>query len=194
METSYLESAIKQFEYYKLLADKAIEQVPGDQLHWQFNEESNSIAVIMKHMYGNMLSRWTDFMTTDGEKEWRNRDSEFENDAMPREELLQKWNEGWDCLFNALRPLREKDLSHIIYIRNQGHTVLEAINRQLAHYPYHVGQIVFIAKMIVGPGWNSLSIPKGRSATFNQEKFSSPRSKVHFTDEYLKDHKKRPGT
>ena len=132
-----------------------------------------------------MLSRWTDFLTSDGEKEFRNRDSEFENDIKTREELIDKWDEGWTCLFNAINSLTTDDLDKIIYIRNQGHTVTEAINRQLAHYPYHVGQIVFIGKMLCNDNWNSLSIPKGNSTAYNAEKFSKPKHTLHFTDEYL---------
>jgi hypothetical protein len=133
-----------------------------------------------------MLSRWTEFMTTDGEKEWRNRDAEFENDVKSREELLNKWNEGWTCFFKALDSLQPQDLAKIIYIRNQGHTVLEAINRQLAHYPHHIGQILFLAKMIVGSNWQSLSIPKNKSGEFNAEKFSKEKSIGHFTDQVKK--------
>src|SRR5690606_7003024 len=174
MESGYLESVIKQFEYYKMLGDKTFVQLSDESLFWQYNEESNSIAVIVKHLWGNMLSRWTDFLNSDGEKDWRNRDSEFENDIKSRAEMLEKWEEGWNCLFNAIRPLKEEDLSRIIYIRNQGHTVMEAINRQLAHYPYHIGQIVFIGKMLA-ENWNSLSIPKGNSQNYNAEKFAKPK-------------------
>ena len=138
MNTTYLESIRKQFEYYKMLGDRTIDQLPDDKLFWQYNEESNSIAIIVKHLYGNMLSRWTDFLTTDGEKEWRNRDAEFENNLNSKETLIEMWEEGWKCFFNALNLLNAEDLNRIIYIRNEGHTVLEAINRQLAHYPYHV--------------------------------------------------------
>lgn len=186
MDTDYLESAKKQFEYYKMLGDKTIAQLPDEKLFWQYNEESNSIAVIVKHLHGNMLSRWTDFLTSDGEKEWRQRDAEFDNDLNSKEELIQKWNEGWDCLFSALNSLKEEDFSKTIYIRNQGHSITEAINRQLAHYPYHVGQMVFIGKMICDNKWVSLSIPKGNSNTYNAEKFSKPRHREHFTEEFLK--------
>lgn len=184
MKTNYLESVIKQFEYYKMLGDKTFAQVPDEKLFWQFNEDSNSIAVIVKHLSGNMLSRWTDFLTTDGEKEWRNRDDEFENDIATKDELLQKWNDGWKVFLDTLKSLKEEDLEKIIYIRNQGHTVMEAINRQLAHYPYHIGQIVFIGKMCANK-WTSLSIPKGNSKSFNDDKFSKPKHKAHFTDEFL---------
>ena len=185
MTNNYLESAIKQFEYYKMLGEKTFEQLTDEQLFWQYNQESNSIATIVKHLWGNMLSRWTDFLTTDGEKEWRKRDSEFDNDIANKAELLSKWNEGWDYLFNALNPLTEDDLSKEIFIRNQGHSVIEAINRQLAHYPYHIGQIVCIGKMVCNDNWTSLSIPKGNSKEYNADKFSKPKHKQHFTDEYL---------
>ena len=186
MNTTFLESVKMQFEYYKMLGDKTIDLLPDDKLFWQYNDESNSIAIIVKHLSGNMLSRWTDFLTSDGEKEWRHRDEEFENDIKNKIELIQKWNDGWNCFFNALNSLQEDDLSKTIYIRNQGHTVLEAINRQLAHYPYHVGQMVFIGKMICNEKWVSLSIPKGNSNTYNAEKFSKEKHKEHFTEELLK--------
>lgn len=186
MNTVYLESAKKQFEYYKKLGDKTIAQLPDDKLFWQYNDESNSIAIIVKHLSGNMLSRWTDFLTSDGEKEWRHRDAEFENDIQTKTELIQKWNQGWDCLFNSLNSLTIEDLSKTIYIRNQGHSITEAINRQLAHYPYHVGQMVFIGKMICNEKWTSLSIPKGNSKSYNDEKFSKDKHNEHFTEEFLK--------
>ncbi len=184
MNANYLESVIKQYEYYKLLGDKTFTQIPDEKLFWQYNLDSNSIATIVKHLWGNMMSRWTDFLTTDGEKEWRNRDAEFENDIATKQELIEKWNEGWKVFLDTLKSLKEEDLEKIIYIRNQGHTVLEAINRQLAHYPYHIGQIVFIGK-ISAEHWHSLSIPKGNSKQYNVNKFSKPKEKGHFTDEYL---------
>jgi hypothetical protein len=186
MNTGYLKSVQKQFEYYKMLGEKTFEQLSDEQLFWQFNEESNSIATIVKHLWGNMLSRWTDFLTTDGEKEWRKRDEEFDNDIADRTELIDKWNESWTCLFNAINPLTDNDLAKEIFIRNQGHSITEAINRQLAHYPYHIGQIVFIGKMLCNDKWTSLSIPKGNSKEYNARKFSKPKHKQHFTDEYLK--------
>lgn len=179
----YLSSIKKQFTYYKDLGDKTINQISEERLFWQFNNDSNSIAVIVKHLSGNMLSRWTDFMTTDGEKEWRQRDKEFECDLKTRVEILTAWNKGWTCLFNALEPLEQKDLDTEIYIRNMGHSVTEAINRQLAHYSYHVGQIVFLGKMIQSNQWISLSIAKGQSKEYNKEKFSKPKRKEHFTDD-----------
>jgi hypothetical protein len=190
MTDDYLDSVKKQFAYYKLLGEKTFAQLPDEQLFWQYNEESNSIATIVKHLWGNMLSRWTDFLTTDGEKEWRNREAEFDNDTPSRQALLDQWNEGWACLFHALDGLTPEDLNKEIYIRNQGHTVSEAINRQLAHYPYHVGQIVFIGKMAAGNRWESLSIPKGNSASYNAEKFSRPKQREHFTGDLLKEKEK----
>lgn len=189
MQNNYLESTIKQFEYYKLLGDKTIGRLPIEKLFWQYNQESNSIATIVKHMHGNMLSRWTNFLTSDGEKEWRKRDEEFENEIPNGTSIIILWNEGWACLFNTLNNLTEADLDKIIYIRNQGHTVTEAINRQLAHYPYHVGQIVFIGKMILNESWQSLSIPRNKSNQYNENKFSQPKQKTHFTDEFLNPNK-----
>ena len=189
MNSDYLKSAIKQFEYYKMLGDKTIAQLPDDKLFYQYNEECNSIATIIKHLYGNMLSRWTDFLTTDGEKEWRNRDAEFHNDLNSKEQVIELWEEGWKCLFTTLNILTEEDFSKTIYIRNQGHSVVEAINRQLAHYPYHIGQIVYLGKMICNHQWINLSIPKGNSKTYNAEKFAKEKHNEHFTQEYLKPNK-----
>lgn len=180
----YLVSVKKQFEYYQSLGEKTMAQLTDEQLFWQFNDESNSIATIVKHLWGNMLSRWTDFLTSDGEKEWRKREAEFDNDMESREAVLKIWNEGWTCLFDAINSLTVSDLDKIIYIRNQGHTVTEAINRQLAHYPYHIGQIVFIGKMLCDNDWKSLSIPRGGSQAFNAEKFLQPKHRQHFTDEF----------
>ena len=185
MEENYLESVTKQFEYYKMLGEKTFDQIKEEDIFWQYNSESNSIAVIVKHLWGNMMSRWTDFLTTDGEKDWRNRDAEFEQDIRSKEELLAKWNEGWNCLFEAINSINKEDFGTIIYIRNMGHTIVEAINRQLAHYSYHVGQIVYIGRMIKGEEWKSLSIPKGKSMKYNKEKFSKPKPKEHFTKEFL---------
>ncbi|MFN5387343.1 MAG: DUF1572 domain-containing protein [Bacteroidota bacterium] len=186
MTNDYLNSVKKQFEYYKMLGDKTFSQLQDDKLFWQYNEETNSIAIIVNHLWGNMLSRWTDFLTTDGEKESRNRDAEFENPSKSREALLSKWNEGWNCLFKVLNSLTTSDLEKIVYIRNQGHTVTEAINRQLAHYAYHIGQIVFLGKMLAENGWTSLSIPKGNSQVYNENKFSKPKQRGHFTEDFLK--------
>lgn len=185
-DQSYLESAKKQFLYYKMLGEKAMDQLEPQQLFVTVNEDTNSIATIVKHISGNMLSRWTDFLSSDGEKEWRNRDAEFENDLQSKEEVLEIWNKGWNCLESALESLKPEQLSDIIYIRNEGHTVIEAINRQLAHYPYHVGQMIFYAKQLKNSEWNSLSIPKNKSSNYNAEKFAKEKEIKNFTDDELK--------
>jgi hypothetical protein len=168
----YLKSVITRFQSYKTIGENTFTQLSDEELFWQYNTESNSIAIIVQHMSGNMLSRFTDFLTTDGEKEWRDRDAEFEKNIQAREELLKQWNAGWDCLLNTLNSLTETDLQKTIFIRSEPHIVIDAINRQLAHYPYHVGQIVFIGKMIAGEKWQSLSIAKGQSETFNAQMFN----------------------
>lgn len=180
---SYLKSVIKQFEYYKRLGDKTFEQLTFVELQKEFVEDSNSISIVVNHIVGNMLSRWTNFLTEDGEKVWRHRDLEFQEKYTSKEELLKAWNTGWTCLFDAITPLTDSDLERIIYIRNQGHTVTEAINRQLAHYSYHTGQIVFLGKLIKGNAWTSLSIPKGDSSKYNKGKFSKEKGRLHFTDD-----------
>ncbi|MFD2727708.1 DUF1572 family protein [Hyunsoonleella rubra] len=180
---SYLTSVIKQFEYYKSLGDKTFKDLSFKELQKEFAQNFNSITIIVKHLAGNMLSRWTNFLIEDGEKVWRHRDAEFEDSFISKNEMLDEWNKGWKCLFDAIRPLNEKDLEDIIYIRNQGHTVTEAINRQLAHYAYHVGQIVFLGKLLKGEDWQSLSIPKGDSKKYNTEKFSKDKGRRHFTDD-----------
>jgi hypothetical protein len=183
---TYLESVKKQFLYYKTLGEKAIAQLEPEQLLVAINEDTNSISTIVKHLSGNMLSRWTDFLTTDGEKEWRNRDEEFENDFQSKEEIMTAWEKGWKCLFDAINDLQANQLSDIIYIRNEGHTVIEAINRQLAHYPYHVGQIVFYAKQLKNSSWESLSIPRKESKNYNANKFAKEKEIKNFTDDELK--------
>lgn len=167
LATEFLSSAVKRLLYYKELGDKTLAVLETKDCHYTPNEESNSIAVIIQHMSGNMLSRWTDFLTTDGEKEWRNRDEEFEIKALSKEQLIVLWEKGWACCMGALKDLKEDDLIKTIYIRSEALTVTDAINRQLAHYPYHVGQIVYIGKMIKGDQWESLSIAKNKSAAFN---------------------------
>lgn len=189
MTTDYLNSTKKQFTYYKMLGEKAMAQLPEEKLFWQCGPDCNSIATIVKHLCGNMLSRWTDFLTTDGEKEWRNRDAEFENDIVSKAALMQRWEQGWSCLFNALDQLTTADFKKEVFIRNMGQSVMDAINRQLAHYPYHVGQVVFIAKMACGHNWQSLSIPMGNSQVYNNTKFAKPKHTEHFTEEYIKDKK-----
>jgi Protein of unknown function (DUF1572) len=163
IENNYLECIKKQFLYYKSIGEKAIEQLEPQQLIQSDKDDSNSIAMIVKHLSGNMISRWTDFRTTDGEKETRNRDAEFENESLNKEQILNLWNKGWLCFFEALETVNAEQLSEIIYIRQEKHTIIEAINRQLAHYPYHIGQIVYIAKMLKTQEWNSLSIPKNKN-------------------------------
>ena len=172
MTNTFLPSVIKQFEYYKSLGDKTISQLSFDELQWQSDKESNSIAIIVKHIVGNMHSRWTNFLTDDGEKEWRDRDQEFRDTFISKEDVIAAWESGWICLFEPIKSLQIENLEHIIYIRNQGHSVTEAINRQLAHYPYHIGQIVFYAKQLNNSEWDSLSIKKNKSRSYNDEKFS----------------------
>ena len=179
----YLPSIIKQFNYYKSLGEKTFHQIPDEKLFWKPTNESNNMAIIVKHISGNMLSRWTDFLSSDGEKEWRNRENEFNNDISTKEELLLVWEKGWTCLFDTLNSLNSEDLSKEINIRNMGHSVLGAINRQLSHYAYHIGQIVFLGKLISNEKWESLSIPKGASTIYNKEKFNKPKRKDHFTDD-----------
>lgn len=160
---------IKRFQYYKMLGDKSFEQLSDEQIFWQFNQESNSIAIIVKHVAGNMLSRWTNFLTEDGEKPWRNRDEEFLNTFQSKAEVLDYWEKGWKCLFEALSQINDQNLYSTIYIRNEGHSVIDAVFRQLAHYPYHIGQIVFIAKMMKNDDWKTLSIARNKSQDFNNE-------------------------
>jgi hypothetical protein len=181
----YLESIKKQMLYYKTIAEKAMDQISEEQLFASANEDTNSIANIVKHLSGNMLSRWTDFLTSDGEKPWRERDSEFESFTTSKEDLFEIWNKGWKCFFDTINSLQSEQLSQIIYIRNEGQTVLDAINRQLAHYPYHIGQIVFYAKMLKKVDWDSLSIPKNKSNDYNSDKFLKDKSVKHFTDDEL---------
>ncbi len=178
----YLTGTRKLFQYYKGLADKAIAQLDEAQINWRPNEVSNSIAVIVHHLSGNMLSRFTDFLTSDGEKPWRNRDAEFEEGYKDKAEMTEAWEKGWATLFAAVDSVEEKDLSRIIYIRNEGQSVRDAFQRQLAHYASHVGQIVFLAKMMKGSDWQYLSIPKGGSSTYNDGKFSQEKTIGHFTD------------
>jgi Protein of unknown function (DUF1572) len=167
--TSYIEDSLAIFRQFKQLGERAMAQVTDDQLFALLDEEANSIAIIVKHMAGNMRSRWTDFLTTDGEKPTRNRDGEFVDPPKTRAALLQEWEEGWACLFRAIEPLTDADLSRTISIRGEAHSVMQAINRQLAHYPQHVGQIVLLAKHWAGAKWQSLSVPRNKSAEFNRK-------------------------
>jgi hypothetical protein len=166
--TSYLEDSLALFRYYKNLAERAIAQVSDEHLSTVLDGEMNSIALVVKHMVGNMRSRWTDFLTSDGEKPDRNRDTEFVVPPAGREELLTMWEAGWDCVFAALGPLTDADLQRTVTIRGEAHSVMQAINRQLAHYPYHCGQIVFLAKHFRNEQWTSLSVPRNKSGEFNE--------------------------
>lgn len=169
MTTEFLQSVVKRLSYYKELGDKTFVQLADADFNYRPNEASNSIAIIIQHMAGNMLSRWTDFLITDGEKEWRNRDTEFEEQQLTRQQLLALWEKGWACCLQAISSLTEADLDKTIYIRSEGLNVVDAINRQLAHYPYHVGQIVYIGRMLKNEQWQNLSIPRGQSEQFNKE-------------------------
>lgn len=168
IETIFLQSALQKFRDYKALGDKTFQQLDEADFHFQPSNSTNSIAIIVQHMNGNMLSRWTNFLTEDGEKEWRQRDAEFEKQSLSKEELLQLWEEGWQVLLNALTALQPEDLLKTITIRHQPMSVVDAINRQLAHYSYHVGQIVLLGKWRRGDGWQSLSIAKNQSAQVNE--------------------------
>jgi Protein of unknown function (DUF1572) len=165
----FLKDCIKRFLYYKELGDKTLEQISEEEMHWMPSSESNSIALIIQHMHGNMKSRWTNFLTEDGEKPWRNRDQEFEQPIWTKEAALDIWNQGWNCLLDTLASLQTEDLQKNIYIRTEPLLVYDAILRQLAHYPYHVGQIVYIGRMIRNEQWKNLSIPKGNSQAFNEQ-------------------------
>jgi len=186
MKADYLNSVKKQFEYYKSVGEKTFEQLQEKDLFWQYDQDSNSIAIIVNHLWGNMKSRWTDFLSSDGEKAWRQRDLEFEMVIKTKEELIEKWDDGWNCLFDALDLVNADTFDTKIYIRNQEHSVMDAINRQLAHYPYHIGQIVYIGKMVKKNEWHILSIPKGKSNEFNNDKFSKGKHKGHFSDDLKK--------
>jgi hypothetical protein len=165
---NYFEDALKAFRAYKKLAEKAIAQLQDEEFFVTLDEESNSVAVIMKHMAGNMLSRWSDFLTSDGEKPNRNRDMEFVIEAQTRkEDVIAYWERGWQSVFDALEPLQPEDLGKVVLIRGEEHTVVQAMNRQLMHYAYHIGQLVFLAKHYRSAEWKSLSIPRNRSAEFN---------------------------
>jgi hypothetical protein len=167
--TSFLKDSLAVFRHYKRLAERAMEQVSDADLFTELGPETNSIAIVIKHMAGNMRSRWTDFLTTDGEKPDRNRDSEFEAPPQTRAEVLELWEQGWECMFNAIEPLTDADLARTVFIRGEAHSVMQAINRQVAHYQYHIGQIVLLARHFAGDRWQSLSIPRKGSAEFNRK-------------------------
>lgn len=162
----YLDTALENFRNMKRTAERAIEQLSLHELHWAPNDESNSIARIVKHVAGNMMSRWTDFLTTDGEKPTRNRDKEFEGGYASREEMMTAWEAGWEKLFQAVGSLEPEDLLKIVTIRTQPHTVVQAIERQVYHLSYHTGQIVYLAKQIRGADWQTLTIPRGKSQEY----------------------------
>ena len=166
--TSYIEESLAVFRQYKKMAEGAMAQLSDDQLFATLDDEMNSVALIVKHMTGNMRSRWTNFLTSDGEKPDRNRDSEFVEPPVTREALLERWESGWKIVFDAIEPLTDADLTRTITIRSEPHSVMQAINRQVAHYSSHIGQIVFLAKHLAGPNWKTLSVPRNRSAEFNR--------------------------
>jgi len=167
--TSFVEDALAIFRQYKQLGEKAMAQVTDEQLFATIDRESNSIAIIVKHLTGNMRSRWTDFLTSDGEKPTRNRDSEFTDPADTRADLLRDWEQGWACVFSAIEPLTDADLGRTVMIRGEAHSVVQAVNRQLAHYPMHIGQIILLAKHYSGAQWQTLSVARNRSAEFNRK-------------------------
>lgn len=168
LSDAYLQTVVKRLRYYKSLGDKTFGQLAAEDFHFKPDAESNSIAVIIQHLWGNMMSRWTDVLTSDGEKSWRERDLEFEERQLPASQLIQMWEEGWRCFLGALSSFQEEDLLKTITIREEKLSLIDAINRQLAHYPYHIGQIVFLGRMIKQSNWSSLSIPKGQSTQYNQ--------------------------
>ncbi len=167
----YLESIRKPFEKYKLLGEKTFLQLSEEQLFKQLHPQSNSVATLVKHLWGNMRSRWTDYLYTDGEKPWRDRDTEFENDLASKQEVLEKWKEGWGYFYRALDPMQPEDLGKTLYIRKQPYLVVQAIDLQLAHCAYHIGQIVYIGKLLLGDHWQSISIPKGKSEEYLSDKY-----------------------
>jgi len=173
----------KEFFYYKSLGEDTFKQLTEKQILWKASSKSSSIGLVIKHLHGNMLSRWTDFQSSDGEKKWRNRNEEFIEPKKSKKELIKLWESGWSCLFEALEELNQEDLEKEVFIRNIGQTIRSAIDRQLCHYSYHVGQIVFIGKMIKNENWKSLSIPFGKSKAYNKDRFSKPKRTSHFTDE-----------
>jgi hypothetical protein len=169
IEQIFLDSVIKRFKEHKVLGEKTFEQLTHAEMHFQPNEASNSIAVIIQHLYGNMLSRWTNFLTEDGEKAWRQRDDEFKTHQFSKQQLMDKWNEGWKVFLDTLGSLKEDDLTKTITIRSEPLNIVDAINRQMAHYSYHVGQIVYLGRWIKEDQWKSLSIPKNTSQQFNDQ-------------------------
>jgi hypothetical protein len=162
----YLDTIIRRLKYYKHLAEQPFNQLEEKDFHFQPSSESNSIAVIVQHVSGNMLSRWTNLLTEDGEKEWRHRDDEFNIHRYSKQQIIELWDKGWDCFISALQSLKADDLLKTVYIRKESLSVIDAINRQLAHYPHHIGQILYIGKIIKNENWKNLSVPKGESQTY----------------------------
>lgn len=183
MQGDFINSSLKLSQYYQSIGHKTIDQLNDGELHWEPGMDANSIAIIVRHVTGNIYSRFTNFLTEDGEKSWRDRDSEFEDDLLNKAEIKARWAEAWTHFQGVLSSLDEQDLEKTVYIRNEGHSVIEAIQRQLTHYAYHTGQIVMIGKIIRGEKWQSLSIPKNQSETFNKQKFEQEKGKRHFTDD-----------
>lgn len=180
------------FRYYHQLGTKAMAQLSDTQDYfWTPGKESNSIAIIVQHLYGNMISRWTDFLTSDGEKSTRNRDQEFELYVQSEEEILDLWEKGWACLFLALETITDHNKNQLVYIRSKGHTIDEALQRQLAHYAYHIGQLVFISRMRSQENWDSLSIPRGQSIAYNKSAEEGGQRIEHFTEELMKQQDKK---
>lgn len=171
LKEDYIKSLLFECNRYKSLGDKTFVQLDDSDIHWKYDSSGNSIAVLVKHLSGNMLSRWTNFLTEDGEKMWRNRDSEFETSYRTKKEMLVAWETGWNCFLNAIQQIKPENFENKIKIRNEAHTLTQALNRQLAHYSYHIGQIVLLGKTIKGKNWDSLSIPKGQSKAYNKAKF-----------------------
>ena len=184
MNNDFLNSSKKLFQYYKSLGDKTFAQLKEEDFFWTPDEKSNCIAVIVQHLWGNMQSRWTNFLTDDGEKTWRDREKEFELYISTRKEVMEKWEEGWATLFHALSTVNEESFDTTIYIRSKGHSVTEAIQRQLGHYAYHVGQICYIGRQRA-LHWESLSIPKGKSKEYNKISFDKGKRREHFSDEFV---------
>ena len=170
---------LKRFQYYKNIADQTFEQLEEPQLFWQYNPESNSIATIVKHISGNMISRWTNFLTEDGEKDWRNRDAEFENDIQSKAEMLEMWEKGWLVLFDALNQVNDANINSIILIRGEKISVVDALLRQLAHYPYHIGQIIYLAKMLKNDDWKTLSIARNKSHEYTELLKNQSSAEIH---------------
>lgn len=181
-DSNRLDGTKQLFRYYKSLTEKSIKQIESEQIHKTDATNQNSIAILMKHLAGNMISRWTNFRTEDGEKSWRNRETEFVDDFESNKDLMDYWGKGWTTLFDALESIEDDELNSIIYIRNDGHKLIEAIERHLAHVAYHTGQIVYLAKIYAGDNWQSLSIPKGKTEEYNQKKFKQKKGLGMYTD------------